>query len=588
LNEKYAGIPADGLGQQVDALWQNTENMREFLSQERDIPPAVLDGLDSLTQKLKGIGRKLKLLDEERLHLISLAGIGSVVNSSLDLNEVLCAVMDAIVSLTSAERGILMLKTEGAEPVELVPQIARNWEQESIEPSDLALSRTIIKRVFDEGLAILTTNAQEDPRFDTQKSVITHNLRSILCVPLKVKGEITGVIYADNRMRTGLFTRVQLELLTAFSNQAAVAIENARLYQSMRSSLEEVIELKSLMDNIFTSLASGVITLDLEDRITQCNRATGLILGSNSDGLVGKCLEEVLPAFAHELSGYLASVRTDENQWVGLEMTRDLPSRGPVTLSLNLSPLKDGLDQIQGVAIVMEDLTEKKRLEGQQKVIRKYGFAPELIEQLDPDKLQLGGKRTEITALFADVEGFTSFSEGVDPELLVSVLNKYLSAAANAVLEHSGTIDKFMGDAVMAWFNAPVPQADHTLRAVRAALQIQQAVWNVHLELPREFHLSFRLGIHVGEAVLGLVGTPAHVNYTAIGDVINTAKRIQENALPGHILISAEAYDQVASHVVARPVSPLSVKGKRQPVEVYELLGLKVWDASRQAQERLD
>ena len=587
MNEKYAGIPADGLGQQVDALWQNTENMREFLSQERDIPPAVLDGLDSLSHKLKGIGKKLKLLDEERLHLISLAGIGSVVNSSLDLSEVLCAVMDAIVSLTGAERGILMLKTEGAEPVELIPHIARNWEQESIEPIDLALSRTIMKRVFDEGLAILTTNAQADPRFDSQKSVITHNLRSILCVPLKVKGEITGVIYADNRMRTGLFTRVQLDLLTAFSNQAAVAIENARLYQSMRSSLEEVIELKSLMDNIFTSLASGVITLDLEDRITQCNRATGLILGSNSDGLVGKCLEEVLPAFAHELSGYLASVRMDENQWVGLEMTRDLPSRGPVTLSLNLSPLKDGLNQIQGVAIVMEDLTEKKRLEGQRRLFARM-VSPELIEQLDPDKLQLGGKRTEITALFADVEGFTSFSEGVDPELLVSVLNKYLSVAANAVLEHSGTIDKFMGDAVMAWFNAPVPQADHTLRAVRAALHIQQAVWDVHLELPREFHLSFRLGIHVGEAVLGLVGTPAHVNYTAIGDVINTAKRIQENALPGHILISAEAYAQVAAHVVARPVSPLSVKGKRQPVEVYELLGLKVWEAEHQAQESFD
>jgi adenylate cyclase len=587
LNEKHAGIPADSLGQQVDALWQLTENMREFLSQERDIAPAVLDSLDSLSQKLRGMGRKLKLLDEERLHLISLAGIGSVVNSSLDLSEVLCAVMDAIVSLTGAERGILLLKTDGAEPVELIPHIARNWEQESIEPSDIALSRTIIKRVFDEGLAILTTNAQEDPRFDTQKSVITHNLRSILCVPLKVKGEITGVIYADNRMRTGLFTRVQLELLTAFSNQAAVAIENARLYQSMRSSLEEVIELKSLMDNIFASLASGVITLDLEDRITQCNRATGLILGSNSAGLVGKCLEEVLPAFAHELSGYLASVRTDENQWVGLEMTRDLPSRGPVTLSLNLSPLKDGLNQIQGVAIVMEDLTEKKRLEGQRRLFARM-VSPELIEQLNPDKLQLGGKRTEITALFADVEGFTSFSEGVDPELLVSVLNKYLSVAANAVLEHSGTIDKFMGDAVMAWFNAPVPQADHTLRAVRAALHIQQAVWDVHLELPREFHLSFRLGIHVGEAVLGLVGTPAHVNYTAIGDVINTAKRIQENALPGHILISAEAYAQVASDVVARPVSPLSVKGKRQPVEVYELLGLKIWEVSHQVQESFD
>lgn len=579
MNEKNAGVPEESLGQQVDALWQISEKMREILSQGKDIPPGFQGGLEYLSQRLKRIGRRVKLLDEERLHLISLAGIGNVVNSSLDLSEVLCVVMDAIVSLTGAERGVLMLRDEGVEPAELVPQIARNWEQESIEASDMALSRTIIRRVFDEGQAILTTNAREDPRFDTQNSVIAHNLRSILCVPLKVKGEITGVIYADNRMRSGLFTKVQLELLTAFANQAAVAIENARLYESIRCSLEEVSKLKSLMDNIFASIASGVITADVEDRITLCNRATELILASNGEKLVGKCLEEVLPAFAHELSGYLTSVRMDEQQWTGLEMTRNLPTRGPVTLSLNLSPLKNGLNQTQGVAIVMDDLTEKKRLEGQRRLFARM-VAPEVIEQLDPDKLQLGGKRTEITALFADVEGFTSFSESLDPERLVSVLNKYLSVAANAVLQQCGTIDKFMGDAVMAWFNAPVPQADHTLKAVRAAVHIQQAVRKLHQELPREFHLFFRLGIHVGEAILGLVGTQAHVNYTAIGDVINTAKRIQEHALPGHILISAEAYEQVAAHIIARPVSPLSVKGKRQPVEVYELLGLKVLEAT--------
>jgi adenylate cyclase len=289
---------------------------------------------------------------------------------------------------------------------------------------------------------------------------------------------------------------------------------------------------------------------------------------------VGKCLSDVLPSFTPELSRHLESVRKDEYQLLGIEMTRTVPLRGPVTLSLNLSPLKDGTNQTQGVAIVIDDLTEKKRLEGQRRLFGRM-VSPELIEQLDPDKLQLGGKRTEITALFADVEGFTSFSENIDPERLVSVLNQYLSVTADAILENKGTIDKFMGDAVMAWFNAPVPQADHTLRAVRSALYIQHAIRKLHTGLPPEFQLYFRLGIHVGEAVLGLVGTPAHVNYTAIGDAVNTAKRIQEHARPGHILVSAQAYEKVAENVIARPVSPLSVKGKRQPVEVYELLGLR-------------
>jgi adenylate cyclase len=574
LNASSIDTPAVGLDQQVDALRKITEYMQGELLAVGYASPEVEQGLEHLSNKLRNISRKLKQLDEERLHLISLAGIGSVVNSSLDLPEVLCEVMDVIIRLTGAERGVLMLRTEGVEPVELVPHIARNWEQESIEASDMALSQTIIQRVFNDGISILTTNAQEDPRFETQESVITHNLRSILCVPLKVKGETTGVIYADNRMRTGLFTRVQLELLTAFSNQAAVAIENARLYESVRHSLEEASELKNLLDNIFSSLASGVITVDLENRITQYNRASKKILGYNGEGMAGKCLKEVLPSFSSEISRSIESVCKEEQPLVGIEMTRSLPGRGPVTLSLNLAPLKDGSNQTQGVAIVIDDLTEKKRLEGQRRLFGRM-VSPELIEQLDPDQLQLGGKRTEITALFADVEGFTSFSEGVDPERLVSVLNQYLSVAANAILENAGTIDKFMGDAVMAWFNAPVPQSDHALRAVRSALRIQYAIQNLHATLPTEFHLLFRIGIHTGEAVLGLVGTQAHVNYTAIGDVINTAKRIQEHAKPGHILISAQVYRQLADYVIARPVEPLSVKGKRQPVEVYELKGFK-------------
>jgi adenylate cyclase len=563
----------ENIEQQVEALWQVIEKMRIALLDGSSLPGGTLPGLEHLSTRLKAIHDKMKSLEEQQRQWASLAEIGNVINSSLDLSEVLCAVMDTIVRLTGAERGVLMLKEEPATG-DLIPQIARNWEQESIEPTDLAISLSIIQRVFDNGQPILTTNAQQDARFDNQNSIILHNLRAILCVPLKVKGEITGVIYVDNRVRSGVFTAAQLGLLSAFANQAAVALENARLYESVRKSLDEVRELKRLMDNVFASMASGVITADLEERVTLCNLASERILGLNANQMLGKSINEVLPSFAGELSKHITFVRVKGKHRVGLEMARSGPHRSPLTLSFNLSPLQDGDNRLQGVAIVFDDLTEQKRLESQRRLFGRM-VPPQVIEQLDPDQLQLGGLRTEITALFADVEGFTSFSEKVQPERLVSILNQYLSVAVNAVIHQAGTIDKFMGDAVMAWFNAPLPQPDHTLRAVRAALSIQQAVIDLHKRLPPEFRLFFRLGIHTGDAILGLVGTEAQVNYTAIGDVVNTAKRIQESAAAGRILISAQAYRKVESQVIVRPIELLIVKGKGKPVEVYELVGLR-------------
>jgi class 3 adenylate cyclase len=201
--------------------------------------------------------------------------------------------------------------------------------------------------------------------------------------------------------------------------------------------------------------------------------------------------------------------------------------------------------------------------------------SPAVIEQLDPNSLQLGGKRTNITALFADIRGFTTFSESQEPEQLVKILNRYLAAMADAVLMQEGTIDKFMGDAIMAWFNAPIPQPDHTLRAVKTALIIRESVENLYKELPPEYHLAFGAGIHCGDAILGLIGTEKRLEYTAISDAVNTAKRIQENSARNQILISRDAFGRVSSEVIAKPHVNMPVKGKTQPLEVFEVLGLK-------------
>lgn len=535
------------------------------------LPKNITEDLHNLQSTLKQIAEKIEAFQREHSNMLALADVGRVINSSLELDEVLRIVMDNIVRLTKAERGFLMLRDENGE---MAIRMGRNWEMESINSSEKNVSSTVVQRVIDSGEAIVTTNAQEDQRFLGQESIVAFNLRSILCVPLKVKNELIGVVYADNRIRTGIFAETERDLLAAFANQAAVAIENARLFSSLKHTLEEVTALKNLMDNVFASIASGVITADVKNLVTLANKAAENILGAPSGDIIGHHLNETLASVSSELEPHLKEVRETDKAIVDLEISHILPRRGAVDWRLNLSPLKDAAQKTQGVAIVLDDLTERKKLEAQRRLFERM-VSPAVIEQLDPNSLQLGGKRVDITVLFADIRGFTTFSESFEPEKLVRILNRYLAAMAEAVLAQEGTIDKFMGDAIMAWFNAPVPQKDHTLRAVKTALAIRESVENLYKELPADSHLAFGVGIHYGDAVLGLIGTEKRLEYTAISDSVNTAKRIQENSAKNQILISKDAYERVKKNVEAKPHVEMNVKGKTHPLNVFEVLRLK-------------
>ena len=535
------------------------------------VPRNITDELSRLEGHLYKMSRRAAAFEEEHDNMVALTNISQMVNSSLEVDEVLRIAMDTVVKMINAERGFVMLR-DGENAMRI--RTARNWEQESINSKESSTSRTIISRVIESGEGILTTDAQEDPRFGAQESIIAHNMRSILCVPLKVKNELIGVIYADNRVRSGIFTEASRSVLSTFADQVAIAIENARLFTSLRHTLAEVTELKNLMDNIFSSIASGVITADVQDQITLCNKAAEAIIGQATPDIIGYQLDKIIPSIAGDILPYLASMREADEAITDLEISHTLPERGTVNWRLNLSPLKDANQVTQGVAIVLDDLTERKALEAQRRLFERM-VSPAVIQQIDPDSLRMDGKRTDITILFADIRGFTSFSEKQTPEKLVSVLNRYLAAAAEAVLAEEGTVDKFLGDAVMAWYNAPIPQSDHTLRAVRTALAIRSAIEELYLELPPEAQLGFGVGIHYGEAVLGLIGTEKKLEYTAIGDSVNTAKRIQENSQKNQILISEAAYLRVKKHIYVDKLDALQVKGKSQPITVYEVLGMR-------------
>jgi adenylate cyclase len=199
----------------------------------------------------------------------------------------------------------------------------------------------------------------------------------------------------------------------------------------------------------------------------------------------------------------------------------------------------------------------------------------------DPSLLRFGGERKELTILFSDVRGFTTYSERYDAERVVEILHEYLTGMVDAVFRHEGTLDKFVGDAVMAVFGAPVPQADHAVRACRAALAMTAELKKLEQKWRREGKEPFRMGvgINTGEVIVGNLGSDQRFDYTVIGDPVNLAARLEglNKDFPeaSGIIISEFTYELAKDHIQARPLGEVKVKGKVKPVTVYELSGMK-------------
>jgi class 3 adenylate cyclase len=208
------------------------------------------------------------------------------------------------------------------------------------------------------------------------------------------------------------------------------------------------------------------------------------------------------------------------------------------------------------------------------RLFRQY-LSPDVATALlaDPEQAALGGAVVEVTVLFADLRGFTPFSERSSPEQVVTMLNRYFGAVVPIVIAEGGTIAQFIGDAIMALFNAPARQPDHALRAARAALAMQSAVDDIAAGQPD--WPRFRIGINTGPALIGNIGSEEMRNFTAIGDTTNLAARLQTSAAAGEVVIGAGTYTLIRDVALVRPLAPLQVKGKHEPVQAYVLTGLR-------------
>ncbi|MCX7982270.1 MAG: adenylate/guanylate cyclase domain-containing protein [Syntrophales bacterium] len=225
----------------------------------------------------------------------------------------------------------------------------------------------------------------------------------------------------------------------------------------------------------------------------------------------------------------------------------------------------------------MTEEKEKKKI----KNAFQYYLTPTVINEIltDPSKLKLGGEKKDLSVMFSDIRGFTTISEQLSPEELVSLLNEYLTAMTKKVFKYDGLLDKYIGDAIMAVFGAPIDQPDHALRACRTALEMMEELQNLQKKWDAEGKpkIDIGIGINSGDMVVGNMGSDMRFDYTVMGDNVNLASRLEglNKEYGTHIIISESTYERIKDVLLAREIDAVRVKGKKQPVKIYELLGEK-------------
>ncbi len=228
-------------------------------------------------------------------------------------------------------------------------------------------------------------------------------------------------------------------------------------------------------------------------------------------------------------------------------------------------------------AVTVETVKAHKRLAREEVARANYSrFMPEyVVKQLleNPGSFRLGGVNQKITVLFADIRAFTSLSENENPEKVVGLLNKYFTAMTEIIFEHGGTLDKYIGDGMMALFGAPTASEEDALNAVKAAVTMQKRLVSLNEELRAEGYgtISVGIGLHTGEATVGYIGSEIRSEYTAIGDTVNLAARLESNAVGGQILMSEATAEASGNRIPVNVLEPLTVRNRVQPVKVLEI-----------------
>lgn len=536
------------------------EAMRQVEGGRLDEADVEVLTADEYAQINRGFALMLESLRDEQ----QILEVTQDLAGELLLEVLIERIMGATTDLLDAERASLFVYDEKAE--ELFTLYADGVGTHAIHvPTHLGIAGA----VFTTGHVENIPDAYEDPRFNREIDQRTgFRTRSILCAPITNKAGVRiGVAQALNK-KEGVFTAKDEARLKAFAAQIAVSLENAKLF-------DDVLEMKNYNESILKSTSNGIVTLDADGRIVTANVAAEALLDQTRDMLVGRPAADVFAANPWVLDSLAKTQATGESDLaIDAELTKW--SGAKASVNLTAMPLIDADEARIGSMIVMEDITEEKRVRS---TMSRY-MSKEVADQLlSAGEDELGGKEQKVTVMFSDVRSFTSIAEALGPRETVSLLNDYFTEMVDVIFRHDGILDKYIGDGIMALYGSPFLGPNDADNALAAADEMMQrlAELNARRAEKGDVPLDIGIGFSTGPTVIGNIGSIRRMEYTVIGDTVNLASRLEgaTKQYGAKILLSEATVRDLKRPATLREVDLIRVKGKDRPVAVYESLGYR-------------
>ncbi|MCT7953117.1 AAA family ATPase [Ancylothrix sp. C2] len=521
------------------------------------------------------------------LDITTVMKASQAISGEIILDKLLCNLMQILVENAGAQKGYLILSNQGLLLIQA--EWALNLDRcnvlQSIPVANCqVLSEGIVNYVARTQESVVLNDATREGQFTSDRYVKQYQPKSVLCVPLINQGKLVSIVYLENDLTTGAFTPERLELLKLLSSQAAISIENAKLYAEVR-------ENESRLTQFLEAMPVGVFILDSSGKPFYSNRIAQQLVGK---GIVPDAgLEELAETYQVYLAGtsqeypsaQMPVVRALKGESTTVDDIEIQQPDKTVPIEAWGKPIYDERGQIAYGITAFQDITERKRAEAERQrftnelfqLNKAYErFVPnqflQFLEKSSIVDVQLGDQvQLEMSVLFSDIRNFTTLSESMTPEDNFKFINSYLSRMEPVITENHGFIDKYIGDAIMALFSG---EADNAVKAGIAMLH-QLVEYNQHRANTGYAPIQNGIGINTGLLMLGTVGGQNRMDSTVISDAVNLASRVEglTKNYGVSLLITEQTYSRLTNpaHYAIRTIETVKVKGKSQRVTVYEV-----------------
>jgi adenylate cyclase len=471
-------------------------------------------------------------------------------------NETLEYILIHLVSLYAASKGMFILRDSNTNIFEV--RATFEIREEDMPRRMLTDNKGLLAELKNTKKTFLV----ESDTFNLVKFV-EHNS---ICSPIYFRGNLLGcIILADKESRKGFihFSDLDANLFDSLTKEISLTINNLKLIDDLQST-------NNLIDNIMTSIEAGIIKFTEFGEIEYVNKKAIEIIGIER-GLIQNQHYGIIFAdnelFLEVISNYELAESDSQAQVIKNVPFKSL--NGIIhTLDTTITPVYDKDKDRSGYILSFDDISDMQKVKTTFKKYVSGNIVDEILD--DNSKSNLGGTLSDACVLFADIRGFTSFSEKTSASELVSILNKYFTEMIDIVYEYNGTLDKIIGDELMVLFGVPNNTEHDCQNAVDCAITMFKRLdeFNEILEKSHNHKLMIGVGIHYGEVVAGNIGSDKQMNYTVIGDNVNQAARFCSNASPNEIVISEDVYKNISDHSLFSESILINVKGKDKAIPV--------------------